>query len=351
MAVGVAFITASYTTAVRQGITDNLVENLHGVAISSLEPNNTYNIDAKLAPEVVDQVKALPDVDRVDRGAGIVVGHSSTNLVGVSAFEHPFLTGDMLSGTLDRSRFEAGQVLIGPGLARRENLRAGDTLHLDTPAGIVDLQVLGVWQDGSFGGVNVEMAYPLLEQLFGPQPVSNLNAIPKAGVSDEQLAAEIKAAHLDPDLRVQTARELAADISKGVEAQLQSFWTLQRSLLATAFVAVLSTLLLVGVQRRRELGLLAAVGMQPKELARMVLLEAALVAGVGAAVGLFVSFGMYGGLLLVAPVIIGFREPFVIDSASAVVYLIVAVVVALLGAAWPAWRTSRVEVLEALQYE
>jgi putative ABC transport system permease protein len=91
--------------------------------------------------------------------------------------------------------------------------------------------------------------------------------------------------------------------------------------------------------------------MQPKELARMVLLEAGLVAAVGAGVGLFVSVGMYGGLLLIAPVVIGFKEPFAVDLSTAVIYLFVAVAVALLGAAWPAWRTSRIEVLEALQYE
>jgi putative ABC transport system permease protein len=351
MAVGVAFITGSYTTAVRKGITDDLTANLHGVAVSTLEPNNTYNIDAKFSNDAIEKIRALPSVDKVNRGAGLVVGHSSTNLVGVSAYENPFLDTDILNGTNDRVRFNAGEVLIGPGLARRRNLRAGDTLHLDAPTGVVDLKVLGVQQDGDFGGSNVQMSFALLEQIYGPQPVSGVNVIPKTGISDEQLREEIKAANIDPDLRVQTASELASDISEGVETQLQSFWTLQRSLLATAFVAVFSTLLLVGVQRRREFGLLAAVGMQPKELARMVLFEAALVGAVGAVVGLFASIWMYAGLLLIAPVLIGFKEPFVIDAGTAVVYAFVAIAIALLGAAFPAWRTSRIEVLEALQYE
>jgi ABC-type antimicrobial peptide transport system permease subunit len=60
---------------------------------------------------------------------------------------------------------------------------------------------------------------------------------------------------------------------------------------------------------------------------------------------------MYGGLLLIAPVLIGFKEPFVVDPTSALIYVVIGVFVALLGAAWPAWRTSRVEVLTALQYE
>jgi putative ABC transport system permease protein len=351
MAVGVAFITASYTVAVRQGITDNLTKNLHGVAVSTLEPNNNFNVDAKVSPATVDAVAHMPGVARINRGTGLAVGHDTANLIAVSAFEEPFLSDELLQGSKDIVRLEAGEVMIGPGLARRTGLRASGTLHLDTPTGIVDLRVLGIQQDGSFGGNNVQMSYALLERLYGPQPVTGFNAIPAPGTSTEQLAATIKAAHLDPDLRVQTASELAKDISKGVEGQLASFWALQRALLATAFVAVLSTLLLVGVQRQRELGLLAAVGMQPSELARMVLAEAVLVAVVGAVVGVLVSLPMYGGLLLIAPVLIGFKEPFVVDPTSALVYVAVGVFVALLGAAWPAWRTSRVEVLTALQYE
>ena len=351
MAVGVAFITGSYTVGVRKGITDGLTKNLHGVAVSTLEPNNTFNIDAKLSPAVIDAIEHLPNVDHVDRLGGAVVGHDTTNLISVSAYEHPFLTFELLNGSKDRDRFEAGEVLIGQGLARDKGLRGGDVLHLDTPTGVVDLPVLGVVQAGDFAGHNVQMSYPLLEKLYGPQPVDGINAIPKAGVSSEQLASEIKAAKLDPDLRVQTAKELADDISKGVEGQLSSFWALQRALLFTAFVAVLSTLLLVGVQRRRELGLLAAVGMQPSELARMVVIEAALVAIVGAVVGVVVSVPMYTGLILIAPILIGFKQPFVVDVPTALVYIVVAVVVALLGAAWPAWRTSKVEVLTALAYE
>ena len=351
MAVGVAFITASYTVAVRQGITDNLTKNLRGVIVSSLEPNNTFNVDAKLSPAVIDAVTHLPNVARVTRGSNIVVGHDTAHLIGVSAFEDPLLNAELLNGSKDRTRFDAGEVLIGQGLARETGLRAGGVLHLDTPTGVVDLPVLGVVQDGSFGGRNVEMAYPLLEKIFGPQPVDGINAKPVPGVSTEQLAAEIKAANLDPDLRVQTAKELADDITKGIEGQLASFWALQQALMATAFVAVLSTLLLVGVQRQRELGLLAAVGMQPSELARMVLIEAALVAVVGSVVGIVTAVPMYGALVLIAPILIGFKEPFVIDLGTALIYAVVAVVIALLGAAWPAWRTSKVEVLSALAYE
>ena len=69
---------------------------------------------------------------------------------------------------------------------------------------------------------------------------------------------------------------------------------LQRALLLMAFVAVLSTLLLVGIQRQRQLGLLAAVGMAPREIAGMVLAEAAMVGVCAVVLGAPTSVAMYG---------------------------------------------------------
>jgi len=83
----------------------------------------------------------------------------------------------------------------------------------------------------------------------------------------------------------------------------------------------------------------------------MILFEAVLVAAAGSIVGVIVAVPMFGGLLLIAPVLLGWKEPFVLDPTTAIVYTVVALVVALLAAAWPAWRTSRIEVLSALQYE
>ena len=83
----------------------------------------------------------------------------------------------------------------------------------------------------------------------------------------------------------------------------------------------------------------------------MILAEAVLVAIAGSIVGVLVAVPMFGGLLLIAPVLLGWKEPFVVDPTTAVIYSVIAVIVALLAAAWPAWRTSRIEVLSALQYE
>jgi putative ABC transport system permease protein len=351
-AVAVAFVTASYTRAVHDGITDNVARGTAGrVRVSTLGAANTINIDARMAPDVIDALNRFPGVARVDRSAAVLTGHDADDLIGVVAFDHNSLPYEVLNGTKNRRAFRQGEVFIGPGLARRRDLRAGDELRLSTPTGNASVPVLGVWQDGDFNGNGVTMSMELLTALYGPQPPTDVYLTPTDGLSDTQLAARVNAADLAPDLEAQTSDAMAREISADVTDQIAPFWVLQRGMLAVAFVAVVSTLLLIGSQRRRELGLLAAVGMKPGELARMTLTEAGLVGAIGALLGAIGSLGMLEALRQVLPILVGFRHSFRLDLAALGVYIPLTLLVVLIAAALPAWRTSRLEVLEALQYE
>jgi putative ABC transport system permease protein len=350
-AVVTAFTVGSFNRSIRHAITESLTDNLDGVAVSTVEPNNTVNVEAKISQATIDAIAALPEVAAVHRGAGVFVGTKTTEIIGVEGYEQPWLELPLLLGTKDPDRLEAGEAIVGPAIARRLGTRPGDALRLATPTGFVEIPVQGIWQDGDYAGNSVQISYGLLELLYGPQPVQFLNADPVAGVSSDELARVIRAADLDPDLEVRTALELAAVISDEVSDQLAPFWVIQRSLLLVAFVAVLSTLLLVGVQRRREMGLLAAVGMRPPELARMVLSEAGLVAAAGIVTGAVVGVVMFTGLLWVMPLIIGFHDPFRPDLGTLLSASVAVLVLSIAAASWPAWRAARLEVLEALQYE
>jgi putative ABC transport system permease protein len=211
--------------------------------------------------------------------------------------------------------------------------------------------VLGVWQYGDFNGRSATIPMGLLERLYGPQRPISLEVRPGPGLSPEELTRRISAAHLDPDLVARTPVQVAAVASRDIRQQLAPFWAIQRSLLLVAFIAVISTLLLVGAQRRRELGLLAAVGMRPSELARMVLTEAGVIGLIGVVVGALMSFGMYVAMFFVIPILIGYKDPFRLDFASVALYGPISVVIVLAAAVWPAWRTAHIEVLPALQYE
>jgi putative ABC transport system permease protein len=111
---------------------------------------------------------------------------------------------------------------------------------------------------------------------------------------------------------------------------------------------IVNTLVLATFERTRELGTLRAVGMTRKQVRRMMRHESIIVALIGAVLGMAV------GLLLAALVthaLSGEGLEFSIPAGTLVAFLLVAIVAGMLAAILPARRASRLNVLEALQYE
>src|SRR5262249_34451670 len=126
----------------------------------------------------------------------------------------------------------------------------------------------------------------------------------------------------------------------------------------------LVTALMVGVmytglltERRRELGLLLAVGMRPAQVIRLVLAEAALTTGLGGVCG--VILGAAGLVLFRRSLGYSFESahvPFTLPSArglvvSGLVSVALCSGVGLVGALLPAWRAGRREPYELVRGE
>jgi putative ABC transport system permease protein len=260
----------------------------------------------------------------------------------------------MVRGRLDAAAFARGEALIDTTLARDRGLRPGDRVELPTPSGIVEVPVQAVVPGGS-AGRTVQIPWDLHRRLYGPQPIKRLVVEAEPGISPDELADRLYESRVllgaGATVMVRTPDDLVDSVSHSVEGQMVAFWAFQRGLLAVSFVAVLSTLLLVGVQRRRELAMLAAVGGTPSTLARMVLTEAGIVGVIAVALSAAGGAVVLWALLEVAPLVVGFRAPFRPDWTSAVTSGGLSLVVAVLAAFWPARRAARTDVAVALRYE
>jgi putative ABC transport system permease protein len=351
-AIGTAFLVASSHQSIHDAIAQGVsTGNPREVRVATLSPNNTINVDAKPSAQLIARLARVPGVAAVDRGISLVTGHAERDLIGVTAFDQPWLNDTMLRGRKDPVSFEQGHVLVGAALARDQHLRPGSRVRLDTPTGYAWVSVGGVWADGNFNGRVVDMPMTLFQRLFGNQPPDGVGLIAAPDTPPDVLAARIVAAHLDPYVSVDTPAQLTSRLTRDISRQLAPFDALQRGLLLVAFIAVLSTLLLVGVQRRRELALLAAVGMEPGQLGRMTLAEALAVACIGLVASIVGAVGMNVAFTFIVPILVGYRDPMRFDFGSLAVWAPVAVLVVMAAALLPAWRTSRVEVLAGLQYE
>ena len=350
-AVGTAFLVASFNESSRAGIIDGISsESDEEVAVSIGERQGNEDVFFDLPPSVVEAIAARPDVERAARGIFVFTSSDDASLA-IQGTENELRGPRVYDGVKDQQRFLDGEVMIGAAVARSQGIGAGDMVEIPVHDGVAELPVMGVWANGNAVGNSVTMTYDKALELFGPRPVDGLSVTPAPGVDSEALAAAIQAESPDPGVRAETFATVADRVADSVNAQLAPFWALQRGLTAVAFIAVLSTMLLVAIQRTRELGLLAAVGMEPRALGGMILLEAAIVGVLATVVAGALTVLMSLALSALTPLIIGWENPIRFALGAIPLYGAITVVLAVLGALLPAWRASRLHVVEALAYE
>ena len=111
---------------------------------------------------------------------------------------------------------------------------------------------------------------------------------------------------------------------------------------------VINTLVLSVFERTRELGMLRAIGMTRRQVRRMIRHESIVTALIGAALG--IAVGMF--LAVITTLALSkYGIVFAVPSGTLVVFVGVAILAGMLAAILPARRASRLNVLEALQYE
>lgn len=351
-AVGTAFLVASFAESSRAGIIDGVTAEIGDTLVVSVGDEESNDVFHSVPPDVVDAIAARPDVAEVIRESfAFTSGEAASIAIEGTEAELTDLGLTVFDGTVDPERFVAGEVMVGAGLARVQGIGAGDMVEIPLRDGVVEVPVLGVWANGNAVGNSITMPYSLLQELLGPVPVEVLMLRPADGTTTAELAAAIAASPPDSALRLETAPEAAARVADSVDTQLAPFWALQRGLTIVAFIAVLSTMLLVGIQRTRELGLLAAVGMTPATIGGMILVEALVLGVLGVAVASVLATVMALALSAVTPLIIGWENPIRMAFSAIPLYGTITIALAVAGAALPAWRASRVQVVEALAYE
>jgi putative ABC transport system permease protein len=166
--------------------------------------------------------------------------------------------------------------------------------------------------------------------------------------SERQRAALERALERFPEAEVGTKAEFAAGRQKETNDLLSLLYVLLSLSMVVSLFGMVNTVVLSVVERTRELGMLRAIGMTRRQARRMVRHESVITALIGAALGLPLGVGLAA---LVTQALADEGVAFALPLAPLVVFALVAVGAGLVAAAVPARRASRLNVLEALQYE
>lgn len=299
---------------------------------------------------VASDIEALPEVESVTRqrfGAAQVDG----SIVYLGAADPASLSDSVQVAYAagDAAALATG-LLIDEPTAESKGWKVGDTVDLTFLGGsTASLSVGGIYEpNGALGPYVVSL--DTWEANGGDTRDSFLYVNLKDDVDAGDAAPVIErtlAAYPNVDLLDQAGFK---DQQRGqVNQLLFLIYALLALAILIAVLGIVNTLALAVIERTREIGLLRAVGMSRRQLRRMIRLESVVISLFGAVLGL--GLGVLFGVLLQRSLASQGIRDLAIPWGSLVAFLVVAAVIGVLAAIWPARRAARLDVLRAITTE
>ncbi len=313
--------------------------------------------NSPMSDSVAKDLRALPAVERVMtiRYSRPEFNGTVVYLIALDATEYARATRSRVpDGLPDVEKFldlpGTDDVLVSENFARRHNVNIGDTIQLPGPNGPVSLRVIGTIVDYSWSRGSVFMDRKRYAELFGDNLIDMCHVFVKSnhptGAKDvEHYASEKGLFVTDRDALRRFLSELISRIY--LLAYLQ-----QIVIGVVAALGVVTALLISVLQRKRELGLLLAVGATPGQVLRSVLAEAVLMGLFGTALGILIGLPMEWYVLKVVLVEeSGFVFDVVIPWKQALGIATASIGTATLAGLLPAINAVRTRIPEAIQWE
>jgi putative ABC transport system permease protein len=307
-----------------------------------------------LPTEVGDRVSKVPGVADVVplRFTPARVEGDDTAVSGTSPGAFDLLGLRLREGS---SSLAPGTILLTVDKARQLGLSVGDQVsaefintgsHTYTVGGTYDTE-----QEGTDIGDFV-LGLDDYDAAVGAADVTDSTVFVQLepGVSIDEVQPKIEAAVADfPTAEVQSVDEYKDAIGSQFDSILLLMLGLLALALIIALVGIANTIALSVLERTRELGLLRAVGTSRPQLRASIRWESAIIAVFGTLLGLAV--GLLGGWgLITALSDEGFTE-FRIPYGQIIAVVLIAAAAGIVAALLPAWRASRMNVLDAIHTE
>jgi putative ABC transport system permease protein len=301
--------------------------------------------------EIAGQLRASSAFAAVTEFRAGVVGLEgrATPIQGVNATTLPEVTQvDMVSGS--GQDLGPGELLVFEDTAESNDLRVGSRISFEfARTGERELTVAGVYSNRELLGDWV-MSLETYEQNFTEQLDIFVLAKTAPGVSQQEAKAVVsEVAEGFPNVRIQDQAEFR-ESQRGLVNQILGIVTALLGLsILIALFGIVNTLALSVFERTREIGLLRAVGLARRQVRSMIRWEAVIITVFGALLGTVV--GIFFGWAMVQALGDQGINVLSVPAGQLAFYVVLAAVIGVIAAVFPAWRATRLDVLKAIVTE
>ncbi|MEV4437921.1 FtsX-like permease family protein [Streptomyces sp. NPDC049577] len=338
---GLTVIAGSVQQAIDKMATGSLKAD-YVVSMASMTPLST-DVEKKLA--------AHPDVAATSplRSSPARIDGDHQSLTGVNGKTIAQLTNlDFTAGSF--AGLSGEKVVVDDATSRINHWKLGSSFDV-------------TFEDGKKGRLTVSGVYKGNDLMRGIWIDTKTLAPHQSEIDDRQVMVKVKggtdekvkdslakALGDNPAIQIQTKQDISDSISKMIGLLLNMLYGLLAMAVIVAVLGVINTLAMSVFERQQEIGMLRAIGLDRKGIKRMVRLESLIISLFGGVmgIGLGVFFGWAAGDLIKK----GLNTyELVLPWGRMGVFLLLAAVVGVLAALWPARRAAKLNMLAAIKAE
>jgi len=336
-----------------------LEQTLQGDVYISVPGFNETRSSLAIDPQIIESVSSWPGVERVDTLRSTFV-ETSFGWVNLAATENPSIGTERLFVSLVGQpdevwpAMQSGSVLVSEPLANRYGLRwAGGEITLYTPQGWQSFPVRGIYYDYASSDGTILMALDVYHAQWQDPALTALALRLAPGASADNVASGLQD-HLSgrQQLLIRPNLALRQDVLEVFDRTFAITVALRLLATVVAFIGILNALLLLQLEKQREVGILRVLGLTGRQLWRLVMVETGLM---GLSAGLLAIPAGYTLAVILIYIInrrsFGWTLQLSVQPEAFLQALVIAVAAALLAGIYPALKMSRMPAAEVIRYE
>ena len=272
--VGVGTMISSFRSTVIEWLEARLNADIFISAPSLISRRN----DAVLPEEILAKIRSLEGVKDINfyREIEILQDDKRYHLIASGLSKRSYSGFKFKEGEPEEAfkKFENGELLLSEPFAYKNDLNAGSVLRLKTDKGMHDFKVAGIYYDYASDLGLATIQYDHFKEFWNAKGLSGISAYAKDGYSLDSLKDKIQSLETNGlQLVVRSFRFL---LNSSVEIFDRTFLiakVMQILSVIVAFIGILSSLMSLQLERKRELGILRANGLLPSQLFKIVNLQ------------------------------------------------------------------------------
>ena len=356
LALAVAF------SGVARASYDSIVDWVRTSLNSDLFVSPTPGFDiqtTRFPPSMASELAALPGIARVQmfRNGRVMFRKTPITIIAIEmASVAKTAPRQPVAGNAEEMyrKAAAGEgLIVSDNLAELQHLKLGQTLEIPAPYGVMRLPIVGIIVDYSDQQGAILMDRRVFVNYWHDDAVRDFRVYLSPGAT----VADVRQRILDRYAGTRQVFVLTNDELKTYILKITDQWfgltSLQMAVaVLVAILGIVNSLTVSIIDRRRELGVLKAVGALNGQVRRTIWIEALTVGALGLVLGYALgAVNLYYMLQIVHRDVAGLRLDYVFPFKVTLALIPTILGAALVAALWPAESAVRGSLVEALEYE